>query len=161
MQLGSQWVEGHRRSIEGSSKYAEEMRKWEAHYSQFGPPGRPYEFHAYPTRMYKASRPPKGGPAVFEGADASTDQERESLERIGFVWGGQAAALQALEQREFEIAELAANRAHSDRKMSEKAQIEADAADRATIQHLPAVPETPIKRRGRPKKSTPDPQPIG
>ena len=153
MQLGSQWVEGYRQSISGSSKYAEEMRKWEAHHSQFGPPGRPYEFHAYPTRMYKASRPKAGGSAVFEGADAANDQERESLERNGFVYGGQAAALEVLEQREFEIAELAANRAFHDRKMSDKAQLEAEKADSSTINHLPAIPETPVRRRGRPKKA--------
>lgn len=155
MQLGSQWVEGHRQSITGSSKYAEEMRKWEAHHSQFGPPGRPYEYHAYPTRMYKASRPAAGGPPTFEGVDAHNDAERDSLERIGFVHGGQAEALAALERREFEIAELAANRAYTDRTMSEKARAEADAADSRTIHHLPAIPETPVKRRGRPKKAEP------
>lgn len=153
MQLGAQWVQGHRKPIEANSAYAEEMRKWEAHYSQFGPPGRPYEYQAYPTRMYKASRPKAGGPPTFEGADAGNDQERASLERLGFVHGGQAAALAALEQREFEIAELAANRHFTDRKMSEKAQAEAERADATTIQHLPVIPETPVKRRGRPKKT--------
>lgn len=155
MQLGSQLVEGYRQAISGSSKYADEMRKWEAHHSQFGPPGRPFEHRDYPTRMYKASRPQGGGAPVFEGADAGTPQERESLERIGYVYGGQASALEALEKREFEIAELAANRAHSDRRLSEAARIEADKADSATIQHLPAIPETQVKRRGRPKKAEP------
>lgn len=156
MQLGWQTVDGYRQAISGSSKYAEEMRKWEAHHSQFGPPGRPFEHHEYPTRMYKASRPQSGGAPLFEGVDAGTPQERESLERNGYVWGGQAAALEALEKREFEIAEAAANRHFTDRRMGALAQLEADRADSATIQHLPAIPETPVKRRGRrPKKAEP------
>lgn len=121
--------------------YAQEIRKWEANFTQYGPPGRPHVHRDYPARMYKPSRPPQGGPAVFEGADAADDRERERLERVGFVYGGQGAALAALDAREFEIAELAANRALTDRKMTAKAQEEADAVDVTTIQHLGAIPE--------------------
>lgn len=121
--------------------YAQEIRKWEANYTQYGPPGRPHVHRDYPARMYRPSRAPQGGPALFEGADASDDRERERLERVGFVYGGQGAALAALEKREFEIAELAANRALTDQRMSAKAQAEADTVDMRTIQHLGAIPE--------------------
>lgn len=123
-----------------NTAYAQEIRKWEANFTQYGPPGRPYVHRDYPARMYRPSRPPQGGPAVFEGADAADERERERLERVGFVYGGQGAALEALEAREFEIAELAANRALGDRKMSAKAQAEADKVDTGTIQHLGAIP---------------------
>jgi hypothetical protein len=91
--------------------------------------------------MYKASRPPMGGPAVFEGQTADDERDRERLERSGFVYGGQGAALEALDAREFELAELAANRVIPEQRMSPKAQAEAEAVDLTTIQHLGAIPE--------------------
>lgn len=140
---------GRNVTLSQNSPYAQELCKWEAHYTQYGPPGRPYEYHPYPTRMYKATRPSQGGVA-FEGQDAENDAERARLERDGYIYGGQAAALAALERRETEIAELAANRAFNDRRMSDKAQAEAAATDDTTIRHLAEIPRTPIKKRGRP-----------
>ena len=130
--------------------YAKELTKHEAHHTQYGPPGRPYVYREYPARMYRPFRPPQGGPAQFEGKTAADEHERAVLEGLGFVYGGQGKALQALEAREFELAELAANRTVSDRKMSVKAQAEADAVDSTTIQHLGAIPEAHPKtgRRG-------------
>ena len=46
------------------SAYAKEMRKHEANYTEYGPPGRPYQFRAYPTMMYKADRRDGTGPIV-------------------------------------------------------------------------------------------------
>jgi len=136
-----------------NTAYAKEICRFEANYTQYGPPGRPHVHRDYPARMYKASRPSSGGAPLFEGQDAGDERERESLERIGFVYGGQGAALAALEAVEFEIAELAANRNFNDRAMSAKARAEAEAADSRTIQHLAEIPETPIKRGpGRPRK---------
>jgi hypothetical protein len=138
------------------SAYAKEVIKHEALHTQYGPPGRPYEFHAYPTMMYRASRPKAGGVTPdFEGQEAGSDTERSNLESLGYVHGGKQAAWDALEKREFEIAELAANRNALDRTMSPRAQAEAAAAEEGTIQHLAAVPETPIapkRGRGRPPK---------
>jgi hypothetical protein len=130
--------------------YAKEITKHEANYTQYGPPGRPYVFREYPARMYKPSRPKTGGPALFEAADAENESQREQLERIGFVYGGQGAALAALEAREFEIAELAANRTTHDLRMTPKAQAEAEAVDLSTIQHLGEIPAAHPKtgRRG-------------
>ncbi|HMF61455.1 MAG TPA: hypothetical protein VK595_13835 [Vicinamibacterales bacterium] len=132
--------------------YAREICKFEANYTQYGPPGRPHVHRDYPARMYKPSRSASGGPPVFEGQDADDERDRERLERLGFVYGGQGAALEALEAREFEIAELAANRAFNDQRMSPKAQAEADAADARTMQHLAEIPETPKRAPGRPRK---------
>jgi hypothetical protein len=129
------------------------MCKWEAHYTQYGPPGRPFEYHEYPARMYRPSRDTATGRVSYEAQNAGTDTERESLERQGYVYGGQGEALKALEAREFEIAELAASRAYTDRKMSPEARAEADRADRSTSQHLAEIPVTPTKRRGRPAKT--------
>lgn len=136
--------------VGANTAYASELRKHEANFTQYGPPGRPYVYRDYPARMYKASRPPQGGPAVFEGQTAETEHERASLEAVGFVFGGQGAALAALEAREFEMAELAANRTIGDLKMTPRAQAEAEAVDVTTIQHLGAIPEAHPKtgRRG-------------
>jgi hypothetical protein len=136
-----------------NTAYARELVKWEANFTQYGPPGRPFVHRDYPARMYKPSRSPQGGPPLFEGADAADEHERASLERLGFVYGGQGAALAALEAREFEIAELAANRNYNDQAMSAKARAEVEPLERSTIQHLAEIPETPIRRGpGRPRK---------
>ncbi len=131
--------------IGSTTPYAKERAKWEMHHSRFGPPGRPYVYQPYPTMMYKASRG-QGG-LTFEGQVAETEVQRESFERIGFVYGGQAAALEALEKREYEMAELAANRAANDRKMSPAAQVEADARDSTSIRHLPDLGADPLPPR--------------
>jgi hypothetical protein len=55
--------------------------------------------------------------------------------------------------QQLEFARLAANRAHTERWMSDKARAEAREIDESTIEHLPVIPETPIKKRGRPAKS--------
>jgi hypothetical protein len=133
IQLGSQ------------SAYAKEIVKHEANFTQYGAPGRLYEFRAYPTMLYRATRG-KSGPD-FEGATAHDDAERERHERSGFVHGGKAAALAALERQEFEYAELAANRAYTDRSMSDKARTEAAKVDEATVQHLPAIPDAKERKR--------------
>lgn len=148
---------GRPMAINPSSGYAAEIRKHEANYTIYGPPGRPYEYREYPTMMYRPTRPSSGGRVDFEGQTANDKHERGSLERMGFIHGGRAAALAALEAREFEIAELAANRVIPERRMSEKAREEADRIDSSTIQHLAAIPEQPIKRRGRPAKAKVNP----
>jgi hypothetical protein len=128
------------------SAYAIEARKWEGQHSQYGPPGRPYEYREYPIRLSRAFRPVGGGPVDFDSRDAADEHEERNLASRGFC-RGREKALDALEKSEQAIAEAAANRAFHDRRMSEKAQREADAADAATAAHLPSIPEKP--RRGR------------
>lgn len=134
------------------SEYAKEMAKWEPFPSPFGPPGRPYQYREYPAMLYRPTRDVVTGKVSFESRVAEDEQQRAVAEGAGFVSGGQGKALEALEAREFEQAELAANRAFSDRKMSPEAQAEAARVDASTSQHLAVIPEAPIKRRGRPKK---------
>lgn len=136
------------------SAFAREMAKWEATHTQYGPPGRPYTYQPYPTRMYRAERV-EGRSQIAEAATANDEHEQRNLESRGFVVGGQQAALDALAEREQEVAVLAANRAYNDRRMSDKAQAEAAQAEAAAgIRHVAEIPETPIKRRGRPAKTT-------
>jgi hypothetical protein len=125
------------------SAYAKEITKHEANYTQYGPPGRPYVYREYPTAMYRATRPAAGGAeANYDYVEAATERERASLEAQGFAHGGKAAALAKLEATEFEIAELAANRAATDLRMSDKARAEADRVDEAAgIRHVAAIPE--------------------
>ena len=136
------------------SAYAQEMRKWEAQHTQYGAPGRPYTFHEYPTRMYKATRLPSGD-RTFDAWTANDANERANLESRGFVVGGQQAALDALEAIERSHAELAANREWQIQhgRVGEKAVAEVRAAEEAAgARHLPDLPEAPIKKRGRPSK---------
>ena len=150
--FSAQTVKGVRRPIVASSAYAEELTKWEAHYTEFGPPGRPYDDLVregkinpnYPTMMYQAKRPAAGGPPTFDKQEAATETDRTRLESIGYVWGGPAAALAALEQLEEVMATAAAERAYADRKMSDRARIEADAKDSQTIKHLGEIPSDPL-----------------
>lgn len=140
------------------TEYAKEMRKWESQYTQYGPPGRPYpQPLPYPTRMYKAERQ-KDGSRLFHGETAHDEHEQRNLESRGFVVGGQQAALDALEKIEFGHAELAANLNYQARRATagnpHVAEEIAAAQDAHGAKHLPMVPETPIKKRGRPKKET-------
>jgi len=128
------------------SKYAEEMRKWEGQYSQYGPPGRPYQHFEYPVKLSRASRPVGGGPVSFESMDAADEQEERNLQSRGFC-RGRDTALEALEKAELVLAQGAAERAYSDRLMSARAQREAEREDNATAAHLAVIPEKP--RRGR------------
>lgn len=134
------------------SAFSKEMAKWEAHHTQYGPPGRPYTYQPYPTRMYRADRV-EGRSQIVEGATAHDDQEQRNLESRGFVIGGQQAALDALAAREQEIAELAANGAYHERRMSPAAQAEAEAVRASSAVHLGEIPEAPIRRRGRKPKT--------
>jgi hypothetical protein len=74
-----------------------------------------------------------------------------TLESQGYRLGREAAEAYVVELEQM-VAVAAAERAKSDLRMSEKAKAEAQAADDATSQHVGAVPETPIRRRGRPVK---------
>lgn len=128
------------------SEYAKEMKRWEAHHTQYGAPGRPYAYQAYPTRMYKATRQPDGS-RTFEGHTANDEHERRNLESRGFVVGGQQAALDALAADEKVHAELAAemNWEQKHGRVSEKASAEIEQArsDYGEARHMPVVPEAP------------------
>ena len=151
----------HDVQISQQSAYAKEMQKWEALYTQYGPPGRPFEQRDYPMMLYKARRPSQGeraefcklkidgfevGNIVLEHVIAETEDHVPSQESMGFGLGGPLGAVERMVKLEKWMATAAAERADTDRKMSVKAQAEAAVHDERTIQHLEAIPETPIKR---------------
>lgn len=90
-------------------------------------------------------------PLRFDYEEAGNDLERESCERRGFVFGGQGMAVEAYDKQQTDIAELAANRAYSDRKMSPEAQREAADMDENVARHLPVIPELPRPPRAAKK----------
>jgi hypothetical protein len=140
------------------SGYAIERRKWESEHSDFGPPGRPYAYQPYPAMLVKAIRPSSGGPPRFEHDIARDEGQERSLNERGFVRGPDKA-IARLEASEREIAMLAAERAHVERRMSPQAQDEARAVDESTIQHVPVIEQQPIRRgwpKGKPRKPVDD-----
>ncbi len=135
------------------SAEAQELAKWESRPTRNCPePQRPYQYHPYPAAFYYAERSESAVKPVFEMHEVHTDDEAANMRSRG--WGsGQAEAVQMLEARESAVAVAAAERAYSDRNMSEKAQKEAASVDESTITHLGEIPETPIRRKpGRPAK---------
>ena len=136
-----------------------EMWKWDHNVGETNPHDptirgmRPIGFQSYPSAMYKPMRDEKGV-LCFELEEARDENHRSQLEDQGYVYGGKGEALKVMEARETELAKLAANRAHQERTMSEKARAEAARVDDSTDQHVPVIPETPIKkRRGRRPKA--------
>lgn len=102
----------------------------------------------YPAAMYKLTN---RNPLRFDYEEANDDSERERAEARGFVYGGQGMAVDAYDKQQTEIAELAANRAYSDRKMSPEAQREAADMDENVARHLPVIPELPRPPRAAKK----------
>ena len=133
--------------------YAQEMRRHEANYTIYGSPGRPYEFREYPAMMYRFVREAKTGTPIPEGQIAADEHARRNLESRGFVFGGQGKALDVFEAEQTEHAKLAAELNYDVKnKLSERAAREVtDAQQTFGAQHLPVVPETPIKAKGWPK----------
>jgi len=136
------------------SEYARERRKWETTHTEFGPPGREARFSEFPIMLYKALRPPTGGPPVFEHIIVDDEQQERNMRSRGWVRGPDHA-IQELEASEQGVAIAAAERAYQDKRMSPKAQEEAAAEDEKTISHLGEIQEKPIRRRGRPVKVSP------
>lgn len=99
--------------------------------------------------MYKALQK---NPWKFESERAADEVAQRNLESRGFVAGGQGAAASAFDDIQQNNALLAAARNYEDRNMSEGAKAQSNAAEQASSTHLPVIPETPIKRRGRKAK---------
>lgn len=134
------------------SGYGKEMRKWEAYPSQFGPGEKPYVFREYPKMLYKAARVAGKGIQVVETFVVGNDLEQRNMESRGFH-GAQEEAISAIEREQAEFGKLAAEREFEIQRgrLSERAAAEVRAAEAEHgASHLPTVPETPIRRRGRP-----------
>ncbi len=140
-----------------ASPYAREMAKWEMGYSLYGPPGRPREqvgYQEWPAMFYKMKRSDTNGNFEVEHYQEAADEaEARNLMSRGYR-KGRDAAIAFVEETEQALAVGAAERVFHEQRMSEKAKAEAAAADASTSQHVAEVPVTPIKRRGRPRKSS-------
>lgn len=141
-----------------SSKYAEEMRKWEAYHSPYGAPGRPYQYREYPKRVYKFAYE-QGRGIVEVGVQDVADDTQERIAMSNGYFERQRAYDEAA-RTQTEHGRLAAEREwqiqHS--RLSERAVAEVRAAEEAHgARHLPDVPEAPIRKRGRRPKAASDP----
>lgn len=117
-------------------------------YADGGRGGAP--FAEYPKMLYKAESA-MGGHRI-SGFKIVHDEGQERV-ACGQGWSvTQEQAIAAVGAQELEFKRLAANRAYNEKWMSDKAKAEAQAADESTMQHLPAIPTTPIRKRGRPVK---------
>lgn len=138
------------------SAYAKEMARWEAHYTQYGPPGRPWGSPngpggEFPKMIYKATRQPDGTRVLDNFIVQNLDEQR-NMESRGYH-DGQQLALDALDREHTEHGKLAAELNAEARKMSPQAAQEIAAAQEAHgLRHMPTMPEAPKKRRGRPAK---------
>jgi len=163
------------------SNYANEMQKFEQFPSKYGnEPGNPYVYRPFPKMVYKAEEwkgkvaclaaPPDpaefANPAEFqrteEQARKFTDRccrivqdETDYLTARADGWRDSPSdAVVAGLERQRSIGTAAAERNYSDRSMGElaKREIAQRVAD-AGGEHQPEIPETPIRRRGRPRKN--------
>lgn len=99
-------------------------------------------FEEYPKWLHKPGLV-DGAPGIV-ASKLVNDADAEAIAR-GLGWAVDQA--KAVADLHLELATLAANRAASDRRMSEKAREEAAAVDETTMAHLPVIPEAP--KRGR------------
>ena len=139
---------------------------------------KPYRFEPFPKMLYMARKRPDGVVSVSESNDrlfsvpgqmeragaaeafnASCQKTVKSEDelRVALEQGWRPTPQEALERfdaKERAIGDAAANRAWSERNMSEAAKAEAAAVDASTEDHVPTIPETPIRRSpGRPRKT--------
>lgn len=141
--------------ISQDSEYGKEAWKWEHTTADRHPSDpsirgmRPVSFQPYPAMLYRAT---KKNPWTFEEHVVGNEDEQRNMESRGFVAGGQQAAAEAYDRAQQQVAVAAAERNYTDRRMGEKALAERDAAEAGSSRHLGEIPETPVKRRGRPKK---------
>jgi len=108
-------------------------------------------FEEYPKSIYKAGRPKMANVEITEVKTVRSEEEERIA--IGQGWGRTIEhAIQLVHDQHNTFAKLAAERAHVERSMSEKAQAEAAAFESETVQHVPEIPVA-HKKRGRPRKT--------
>jgi len=135
------------------SAWAKEATKWEAQGSTMGPGLRPYVKRDYPMMLHKAWQKPTGGIDILDQQIVDDADQRTRLEAEGYR-ATPLEAMDALAAQQVEFAKLAAEREYEKQhRLSARAAAEVTLAEAdAGAQHLPTIPETPIRRRGRPKK---------
>ena len=141
------------------SAHSKELAKWEQQPTGSVPNplgwadgGRyPRRYEVYPKMVYKAGRPTEGNVCIVDDRIVTSEAEERLAQGQGY-YDGQEAAIQAIHDQDQALARAAAERAYRDQRMSPDAQAEALAWDQSTSTHLGEIPETPIKKRGRPAK---------
>ena len=131
--------------------FSKESVKWEAQWTPMGPPLRPYQKRLYPMAMFLAGRPPGGlGPdTILETCEVGSEAEETFPRSRGFR-PTPLEALAAFAAQQLEYATLAAERNYDvKKKLSRRAAAEVATAEARAVDHLPSVPETPVRRRAR------------
>lgn len=133
--------------ITPDSDYGREKIRWEAHHTAAGPPGRPYEFRRYPSMMYRADRIEHGPLGIVDRQTAADEHEERNLLSRGFARSA-AEAVKLKEDEQLEHAKLSAERNYDvEKRLGERAREEVARAEaKHGSEHLPTMPETPIKR---------------
>ena len=141
------------------TEYAKERQRWEAQNSEIGPGLRPYQYRPFPALMFKGGRPESGMGAhtIVETREAADENEMTRFTHEGFRATPQLA-IAYVDEQQAEFAALAAELNFEQKnRLSEKAATEVDQARAAHVggvsRHLPMVPVTPIKKRGRKVKT--------
>ena len=133
------------------SAWAKEATRWEAENSLMGPGLRRYVKRDYPMMLHKAAVLDKGGIAIVDNQIVDDADARAKWE-VMMYRATPLEAIDALKAQQLEFSKLAAERTFETRRMSKHAQAEVAAAEAGVADHLPTILETPIRRRGRPKK---------
>lgn len=144
--------------VDPDTAESKERVKWEAFPTRFGNGGRPYQFREYPKMVHKAGRPDNGLGAhiIVEQRTAASEKDEANWRSEGFR-GNPLEAIEVFEAQRLEFAKLAAELNYEQKnKLSANASAEVEAAravhSNPVSLHMPSVPETPIKRRGRKPK---------
>ena len=141
-------------AIPQSSKYAHEMRKWEAHPTKYGAPGRPFKQMEYPKMLYKCEFVIGKGIQKGDNFIVNDATEEANMNSRGYLplQVSYDAALKTMTEHGKLAAEREYMIVHGHH--SEAAIKEIRAAEEAFgSAHMPDMPEKPIRRKaGRPKK---------
>jgi hypothetical protein len=124
----------------GMTEYAKELANW----------NKPYVYREFPKMLFRGTTTTAGRVEVAQRIVASDGEEHDALAE---GWATHPARAQEAETRRQEaIGTAAAERAYTDRQMSDPAQAEAAAADQAAgAKHLGEIPARP--RRPRPARA--------
>jgi hypothetical protein len=142
-----------------ASAYAQELAKWETRPLEDGSVTQSmisaaraaglhhgsFEHHEFPKMLYQATQTPNGIKMTGEIVVESMVQQR-NMESRGYR-ASQDDALALVETQNTEMAQAAAERAFTDRRMTPKAQAEAERIESSTARHLGEIPAAPIKKR--------------
>ncbi len=141
-------------AISTSSAYAKELRRWEAHPTKYGPPGRPFTQQEHPKMLYQLEQVVGKGIQIKDRHLAMTEDEERNMNSRGFY--AMEQAIEALKAQQTDHGRLAAEREWDIQhgRLSEKAIAEVRAAEvEHGAAHMPVMPETKIRKTRKAKVS--------